>query len=44
MCPLVPLQCKEALLHPYFDDLDKAAVDRLENPELAVFYDEFLLG
>lgn len=27
-------QAKDALHHPYFDDLDKAAVDALENPEL----------
>jgi hypothetical protein len=27
-------QAKEALSHPYFDDLDRAAVDALENPEL----------
>jgi hypothetical protein len=28
------LQAKEALKHPYFDDLDKVTVDALENPEL----------
>lgn len=31
--PLEP-QAKDALSHPYFDDLDKAAVDALENPDL----------
>jgi hypothetical protein len=29
-----PPQAKEALTHPYFDDLDRAAVDALENPDL----------
>jgi hypothetical protein len=33
------LQAKEALKHPYFDDLDKVAVDALENPELEAFAD-----
>lgn len=28
------MQAKEALKHPYFDDLDRVAVDALENPEL----------
>lgn len=28
------VQAKEALKHPYFDDLDKEVVDALENPEL----------
>lgn len=36
---LVVLQAKEALKHPYFDDLDKATVDALENPELEAFAD-----
>lgn len=33
------LQAKEALKHPYFDDLDKVTVDALENPELEAFAD-----
>lgn len=37
-------QCKDALLHPYFNDLDKVAVDGLENSALAEFYHEFLGG
>lgn len=32
-------QAKEALKHPYFDDLDRVAVDALENPELEAFAD-----
>ncbi len=28
------LQAKEALKHPYFDDLDKEVVDALENEAL----------
>jgi hypothetical protein len=28
------LQAVAALDHPYFDDLDKASVDKLENPAL----------
>lgn len=32
--PSLRISAKEALNHPYFDDLDKAAVDALENPEL----------
>lgn len=28
------LQAVAALDHPYFDDLDKATVDKLENPAL----------
>ena len=31
-CALATLQAKEAINHPYFDDLDKATVDLLENP------------
>lgn len=31
------LQAKEALKHPYFDDLDRVSVDALENPELEAF-------
>jgi hypothetical protein len=33
-------QAKEALKHPYFDDLDKETVDKLENPDLEGFDDE----
>lgn len=33
------VQAKEALQHPYFDDLDKVTVDALENPELEAFAD-----
>lgn len=33
------MQAKEALKHPYFDDMDKVAVDALENPELENFAD-----
>lgn len=29
-----PSQAKEALHHPYFDDLDRRTVDQLENPAL----------
>jgi hypothetical protein len=29
------VQAKDAMDHPYFDDLDREAVDSLENPELA---------
>lgn len=29
------LQAKDALNHPYFADLDKATVDKLENPAIA---------
>lgn len=36
---LCHLQAKDALSHPYFDDMDKAAVDALENPELENFAD-----
>lgn len=32
--PALSPQAKEALNHPYFDDLDKEAVDALENPDL----------
>lgn len=32
--PHPSLQAKEAMKHPYFDDLDRVAVDALENPEL----------
>jgi hypothetical protein len=28
------VQAKDALSHPYFDDLDKATVDLLESPEV----------
>jgi len=28
------LQCKDAMQHPYFDDLDREMVDALENPAL----------
>lgn len=31
------VQAKEAMKHPYFDDMDKVAVDALENPELEAF-------
>ncbi len=31
---LPPVQAKNALKHPYFDNLDKTAIDTLENPEL----------
>jgi hypothetical protein len=34
------LQAKEALKHPYFDDLDRVTVDALENPELEGLDDE----
>jgi hypothetical protein len=43
LCPPIDfcaLQAKEALNHPYFDDLDKATVDALENPELEGLEDE----
>ena len=26
-----PMQAKDALVHPYFDDLDKATIDLLES-------------
>jgi cyclin-dependent kinase len=32
--PARRLSAKEALDHPWFDDLDKATIDGLENPEL----------
>eukprot|EP00878_Enallax_costatus_P019346 GHUV01020409.1.p1 GENE.GHUV01020409.1~~GHUV01020409.1.p1 ORF type:complete len:221 (+),score=57.58 GHUV01020409.1:854-1516(+) len=32
--PARRISAKEALKHPYFDDMDRAAVDALENPEL----------
>jgi hypothetical protein len=38
--PPPAVQAKEALTHPYFDDLDKAAVDALENPELEAAVDD----
>jgi hypothetical protein len=28
------LQAKKAMQHPWFDDLDKDAMDALENPEV----------
>jgi hypothetical protein len=28
------MQAKQAMKHPWFDDLDKAAMDALENPEV----------
>ncbi len=35
-CPFPrPSQAKEALNHPYFADLDKATIDKLENPAIA---------
>jgi hypothetical protein len=34
------LQAKEALKHPYFDDLDRVAVDALENAELRGYDDD----
>lgn len=37
--PSCYMQAKEALKHPYFDDMDKVAVDALENPELENFAD-----
>lgn len=37
---LCMLQAKEALKHPYFDDLDRVTVDALENPELQGLDDE----
>ena len=33
-CTCCALQAKEALKHPYFDDLDKETVDALENEAL----------
>ncbi len=30
------LQARDALAHPYFDDLDKEAVDKLENESIRV--------
>ena len=32
--PPHPAQAKEAMSHPYFDDLDRETVDALENPAL----------
>ena len=32
--PAKRISAKDALNHPYFDDLDKDAVDKLENPAL----------
>ena len=29
--PALRISAKEAMNHPYFDDLDKAAIDRLDN-------------
>ncbi len=37
LCCVLCVQAKEALKHPYFDDMDKVAVDALENPELEAF-------
>jgi hypothetical protein len=34
------VQAKEALKHPYFDDLDRVTVDALENPELEAIADD----
>ena len=31
-------QAKEAMRHPYFDDLDKEAVDALENQAIQAYY------
>lgn len=39
--PARRISAKEALMHPYFDDMDKAAVDALENPELEEADDDF---
>ena len=33
-----PMQAKAALQHPYFDDLDKEAVDALENQQIQAYY------
>lgn len=33
--PAKRINAKDALSHPYFDDLDRATVDSLENPALA---------
>jgi len=33
--PAKRISAKEALYHPYFDDLDREAIDRLENPDIA---------
>lgn len=38
--PPCRLQAKDAMDHPYFDDLDKDTVDLLENPELAARGDD----
>lgn len=32
--PAKRISAKEALEHPYFDDIDRAALDAMENPEL----------
>jgi cyclin-dependent kinase len=32
--PAKRISAKDALNHPYFDDLDKDEVDKLENPAL----------
>jgi hypothetical protein len=37
--PTILVQAKEALKHPYFDDLDMEAVNALENPELEAMVD-----
>jgi hypothetical protein len=34
------IQAKDALHHPYFDDLDRVTVDALENPELEAFAED----
>ena len=39
--PRARTQAKEALMHPYFDDMDKVAVDALENPDLEEADDDF---
>jgi hypothetical protein len=37
---LLPAQAKNALHHPYFDNLDKEPIDALENPDLAALEEE----
>ena len=32
------VQAKAAMQHPYFDDLDKEAVDALENQQIQAYY------
>jgi len=31
---MIAVQAKEALNHPYFNDLDKEAIDALESPNI----------